>query len=274
MTSSVPQDPAGGSGSDLLTPATEAEQAASESGKSLWIRYGDFIFKHRNLVFPLVMGAIFFAFPPQVGGLDSLLDLLGIALVVAGLGLRAAVVGLAYIKRGGLQKKVYAETLVTNGLFAHCRNPLYVGNLFALAGYFVIVNNPWAYLVGGAYFLLSYFAIVAAEEYFLRREFGEAYAAYCRDVSRWWIDPRGLGETARGMRFNWRRTIIKDYSSVATGVLTVLVLLAYERTVTVGFEAAMPDLVSYGAAAVACLLVTLLVRVLKKKRILVDTQKG
>ena len=71
------------------------------------------------------------------------MDIAGVLIILSGLGLRAVVIGLAYIKRGGVNKMIHADTLVTNGLFAHCRNPLYAGNLLVVAGLLVIFNNPW-----------------------------------------------------------------------------------------------------------------------------------
>lgn len=104
------------------------------------IAYGNFLFRHRNWVFPLFMVVLFVAFLPARGG--TLPDIVGLAIVLAGLIVRGAVVGLANIKRGGLQKKVYAADLVTDGMFARCRNPLYVGNLLMISGYLVIHDNP------------------------------------------------------------------------------------------------------------------------------------
>lgn len=232
------------------------------------IAYGNFLFRHRNWVFPLFMLVIFVAFRPvQWGGTpesDLPLDLVGIAIVVAGAAVRGAVIGLAYIKRGGLQKKVYAEDLVTDGMFAHSRNPLYVGNLLMLLGYLVIHNNPWVYVLGGVFFLTAYHAIVAAEENFLSAKFGTGYDAYCRDVPRWRIRLAGLGETFRRMEFNWLRVLVKDYSSIDTGAITVLALLAWEAISFRGFDAAVGSLVPLGIVFVVIQAFALAIVVAKK----------
>ena len=103
---------------------------ASPSGL---LAYGDFFFRHRNTLFPLVLAALCVVFPPRLAGgsleFDRWLDLAGLAVVLAGQALRAAVIGFAYIKRGGRNKRVHAASLVTTGLFGVCRNPLYLGNL-------------------------------------------------------------------------------------------------------------------------------------------------
>lgn len=232
------------------------------------ISFGNFLFRHRNWLFPLVLLVLFVGFQPVPAGgspqTDVWLDVLGIAIVVAGLVLRGAVVGLAYIKRGGLQKKVYAADLVTEGMFAHGRNPLYVGNLLMLLGYFVIHNNPWLYLIGGAFFLIAYQAIVAAEEKYLSEKFGEGYAEYCRDVPRWKIRTDGLNQTFRDMEFNWLRVLVKDYSSMDTGIITIFALLALEAVYSYGLEPATETLVNLGIAFVVIQLAVLTILVLKK----------
>ena len=192
------------------------------------VRIGNFLFRYRNYAFPLLLIPLVVLFPPKGatdgGGFGGWTDTLALALFLLGEGLRAAVVGLAYIKRGGLNKQVYAHRLVTEGLFTHCRNPLYVGNLLLLAALLAIVNNLWVYLIGGAIFVFAYIAIVAAEENYLRGRFGADYEAYCRQVNRWVPDFRGLGATLQSMSFNWRRVILKEYSSIYSWIVVALLL--------------------------------------------------
>lgn len=235
-----------------------------------FVGYGNWLFRTRNTVFPLVMLALFLGFRPALFGgtlqSDRWLDLAGFAVAMAGQLLRAAVIGYAYIKRGGLNKKVHADTLVTEGFFNHARNPLYDGNLLILAGLFVIHNNPWVYVIGGAYFLIAYLAIVAAEETFLANKFGAEYEAYCARVSRWWPRLAGLGETMQGMRFNWRRVVIKDYASAATWMLMALLLIGYERIVY--HQQATGGFFGLFAAGIVLVAAVVLIRTLKKKKLL------
>jgi protein-S-isoprenylcysteine O-methyltransferase Ste14 len=192
------------------------------------VRYGNFLFKYRDAVFPAVLLGLFIltrpAWPRGDARLDDLLDLVGVLVALAGQALRTATVGYAYIIRGGKNRKVYAEGLVTGGLFAHCRNPLYVGNVLILAGLLIVWNAPLAYLLGVPFFLVGYVAIVAAEEAFLRGKFGAAYDAYCAAVPRWAVRPAGLGASLDGMRFNWRRVVIKEYGSAAYWAAGICVL--------------------------------------------------
>jgi protein-S-isoprenylcysteine O-methyltransferase Ste14 len=200
--------------------------------ESLLIRIGNFFFKWRNLLFTLVYVVLLVGFRPvpfrNSAPADRWMDAAGVLIILLGQGLRAAVIGLAYIVRGGKHGKVYAEKLVTEGVFRHCRNPLYVGNLLVLLGLFVIHNSPWVYLLGVPFFLFAYSAIVAAEEAYLRRQYGTEYDDYCRRVPRWLINVRCLRASLTGMRFNWAHVVLLEYGSTVAWFLAVVLLLAYE----------------------------------------------
>ena len=208
---------------------SRATAAPTERAPSPLVRYGNFLFKYRDMVFPAVLLALFLLTRPHWPGgrddRDTVLDIVGFGIALLGQILRAAVVGYAYIIRGGKNKQVYAEELVTRGFFNHSRNPLYVGNLLILLGLLVIWNSPLAYLVGVPFFLLGYVAIVAAEEAFLRRKFGAEYDAYAARVPRWWVRLGGFRESMEGMEFNWRRVVLKEYGSAAYWVAGAFALM-------------------------------------------------
>lgn len=181
------------------------------------VRCGNVFFRYRNALFPAVLAALFFGFRPQYPrgseSLDNLTDVVGLLVALAGQALRVAVIGYVYIVRGGRDRRVYAEGLVTEGFFAHSRNPLYLGNIFVLFGLFIIHDNTWVYVIGVPIFLFGYIAIVAAEEAYLRRKFGAGYEAYTSAVPRWIPSFGGLRASLDGMRFNWQRVILKEYGS-------------------------------------------------------------
>src|SRR5688572_9921162 len=111
------------------------------------VQIGNFFFKYRNLLFPIFALTIFIPSPElftrETFGENYHLvpAVLGISIAIFGQVVRAATIGLKYIKRGGLDKKVYAENLVTDGIFNHCRNPLYVGNILMLSGVGILSNS-------------------------------------------------------------------------------------------------------------------------------------
>jgi protein-S-isoprenylcysteine O-methyltransferase Ste14 len=221
----------------------ELEQTARRSEGTPWlIRTGQLFFKVRDGLFPLVFFGLAFASRPRMAGgsssLDAALDALGIAVALAGQLLRALVIGFAYVRRGGKNKQIYADSLQQDGFFAHCRNPLYVGNFLALVGFCLIHNSLLCYLVGIPFFAFAYLAIVSAEEQYLARRFGSLYDEYCRRVPRFVPSFRGLGRTLAGMEFSWKRLVRKEYGSTYAGLCTVLVLIVWEHYVWEGFPGA------------------------------------
>jgi protein-S-isoprenylcysteine O-methyltransferase Ste14 len=76
------------------------------------------------------------------------------------------------------------DKLVTTGLFAFSRNPIYVALFFVLVGQFLVFPNwvPLVYLFAGIWL---FHRQVLREEEFMRRQYGDAYTAYCRRVRRY-----------------------------------------------------------------------------------------
>ncbi len=207
---------------------------AATPGSSPLVACGNLLFRYRNGVFPAVLLVLFTAFAPVYPAgsarLDPWVDLLGLAVALAGQSLRAAVIGYAYIRRGGRRGRVYAERLVTEGFFRHSRNPLYLGNLLVLLGLFLIHGHPWVLVLGLAFFGFAYRAIVAAEEAYLAAKFPE-YEDYCRRVRRWLPDFRGLGVSLERFEFDWKRVVVKEYGSAYAWTASAALLLAYETLV-------------------------------------------
>jgi hypothetical protein len=158
----------------------------------------------------------------------AVLDIAGVLVALAGQALRVAVIGYVYIARGGKNQRVYADGLVTEGFFAHARNPLYLGNILVLFGLFIIHNNRWVYLIGVPFFLIGYAAIVAAEEAYLRGKFGPGYDAYAAAVPRWIPRLRGISQSLDGISFNWRRVILKEYGSTFAWTGGSIALVIYD----------------------------------------------
>src|SRR4051812_16294908 len=102
------------------------------------IQIGNFFFRYRNFVFIFLYLALFIPSPPlfreqHFGPHYYYLPIIiGLLVTISGQLIRGLTIGLAYIVRGGKDKQVYAEELVTEGMFNHCRNPLYVGNILML----------------------------------------------------------------------------------------------------------------------------------------------
>lgn len=201
--------------------------------KSLMIRIGNFLFKWRNKLFPLIILLLFLSSVPphEYAGnrdLEIYVDYFAILLVVAGLVIRAVVIGYAYIKRGGMAKKVYAADLVTGGMFGVCRNPLYVGNVLIYSGVFTMHGGLFVVLGGIGLYLFIYQCIIYAEENYLEDKFGDAYRAYCKDVPRWIPRLSKFKESTEGMAFNLQRVLVKDYTTIANAIIALALIECYE----------------------------------------------
>lgn len=76
-------------------------------------------------------------------------------------------------------------TLVTTGLFAWSRNPMYLGFFLSLLGACAGLNNAWALIPAGLFFAVSALHYIPYEERAASAIFGEAYTLYRRRVRRW-----------------------------------------------------------------------------------------
>ncbi|HEU4752259.1 MAG TPA: isoprenylcysteine carboxylmethyltransferase family protein [Armatimonadota bacterium] len=211
--------------------ATGSEGAGKSGGRLE--RLGVFLFASRNWLFTAGLLGLLAGFRPVLfwhsERADTWMNLFGLGLTLAGQGLRMAVIGYSPVWSGGTRKRVDAEQLLTTGLFAHVRNPLYIGNLLVVVGLAAIHNNPWVYGVGVPLTLLGYSAIVAAEEGYLLRRFGPDYGAYCRQVPRWVPRLRGLTQSLAGISFDGRRVVLQEYGSVYIALALPLALMLYEH---------------------------------------------
>jgi len=224
--------------SDAHPQAASMPVPAHASRTSMLTGLGHFFFRARDLVFPIVLLTLAFGTTPLVINgdwrLDRRLDALGFAVALLGQLLRISVIGFAYITRGGQNRRIYADSLVQTGIFAHARNPLYLGNILIVAGLAIAHGSWWFYLVGLPFFIFVYIAIVSAEEEFLRQKFGTAYDDYCRRVNRFLPSLRGLRRTLEPMMFDWKKVVRKEYGTPFAWMSGMLAIAVLERVVTPG----------------------------------------
>lgn len=174
------------------------------------VEFGRHCFRWRGLLMPIALVLVLVPGPKLLAE-PWLAALIGFPIALLGELARVATIGLDYIIRGGKDRQVYAERLVTKGFYNHTRNPMYFGNLLLLVG-FAIGANSWLLLaIGVPLAVLVHVGIIAAEEDFLRGKFGADYEDFCRRVPRLIPNLSGLGTTLKGMEFNWRRVVIKEF---------------------------------------------------------------
>ncbi len=73
--------------------------------------------------------------------------------------------------------------LVTTGIYAFCRNPIYLAMLITFAGYAVLIPTPLSLvMLVGAFIGIR--RQIFAEEAYLMRTYGDTFHAYARRVGR------------------------------------------------------------------------------------------
>jgi protein-S-isoprenylcysteine O-methyltransferase Ste14 len=78
----------------------------------------------------------------------------------------------------------HPDSLITSGVFAFSRNPVYVAFAIIMFGQFLIFSNWISLIYLGAATWLFHRQVMREEEY-LGRHYGQAYADYCSRVRRY-----------------------------------------------------------------------------------------
>jgi len=110
---------------------------------------------------------------------------LGALLVAAGLA--AAVTGFRQFRAAGTEVNPHRPTtaLVSGGLYRFSRNPLYLALTSIYAGIASAADSLWALLLLVPALIVMRYGVIAREEAYLERKFGEAYRHYKQAVRRW-----------------------------------------------------------------------------------------
>ena len=77
------------------------------------------------------------------------------------------------------------KELVVTGPYRYVRNPIYVGVLVIVMGYFLWFKSIWMIVYAVVAFLGVHLFVTFYEERTLKKKFGAAYEDYCKTVPRW-----------------------------------------------------------------------------------------
>ena len=75
--------------------------------------------------------------------------------------------------------------LVTEGPFRYSRNPIYLALTLLYVGVTFLVNALWILLLVVPVLLVIRYGVIAREEAYLTRKFGDPYRQYTTQVRRW-----------------------------------------------------------------------------------------
>ena len=177
MSSSIPPS----SPAPAPTEISEAERSPSA-------RAGAVLFRHRGwLPVPFLLVPLL-----ADGVMEATNWVLGFVLIILGEAIRLA--GVAAAGTVTRRRSRTVQRLVTYGIFAWMRNPLYVGNFLIWIGFTVISGVLWFIPVAVLLFAIEYTLIVRYEEGVLESIFGAEYLAYKHRTSRWIPRPPGSDE--------------------------------------------------------------------------------
>ncbi|KLK89999.1 protein-S-isoprenylcysteine methyltransferase [Microvirga vignae] len=76
-------------------------------------------------------------------------------------------------------------TIVQSGPYRFTRNPIYLGMFLGLIGLAIAFDNLWLLLMLVPFALVIRYGVVAREEAYLERKFGDVYRGYRSRVRRW-----------------------------------------------------------------------------------------
>jgi protein-S-isoprenylcysteine O-methyltransferase Ste14 len=107
------------------------------------------------------------------------------SLILIGLGLAAA--GIRNFSRAATPVPTNEPTraLVTTGIHGWTRNPIYLGLFLVYGGIGIAAHSPWILVLTLPLAITIRYGVVAREEAYLERRFGDAYRDYKARVRRW-----------------------------------------------------------------------------------------
>jgi len=183
-------------------PSTSASSNISAAEQRPSARVGAVLFRHRGwLPVPFLLVPLL-----ARGTMQPRNWIIGFALIVLGEAIRLA--GVAAAGTVTRRRSRAVQRLVTYGIFAWMRNPLYVGNFLIWIGFTVVSGVLWFLPIAALLFAVEYTLIVRYEEGVLESIFGDEYLAYKTQTPRWFPSPpatREAGEHQWGEA--WRSEI-------------------------------------------------------------------
>ena len=123
--------------------------------------------------------------PFAVPGTDPVRWMAGGSVILVGLALAAA--GIRSFSRAAtpVRSKEPTRVLVTTGIYGWTRNPIHLGMLLVYGGIGIAAPSPWALILTLPLAFTIRYGVVAREEAYLERRFGDAYRDYKTRVRRW-----------------------------------------------------------------------------------------
>jgi protein-S-isoprenylcysteine O-methyltransferase Ste14 len=120
-----------------------------------------------------------------VPGIDLVHWIIGGSLILIGLALAAAGIRNFSRARTPFVSIKPTRALVTTGIHGWTRNPIYLGMFLIYGGIGVAAQSLWILILALPLAITIRLGVVAREEAYLERRFGDAYRDYKARVRRW-----------------------------------------------------------------------------------------
>jgi protein-S-isoprenylcysteine O-methyltransferase Ste14 len=204
--------------------APAARVSAAEQSPAAQI--GAILFRHRGWL-PLLFLGVPLVLP---GSTSPFRWEVGLALVVIGEAIRLA--GVAAAGSVTRRRSRNVQRLVTYGIFAWCRNPLYVGNFLIWMGFVTISGVLWFLPIAIVLFAVEYELIVRYEEGVLESTFGREYIEYKNETPRWLPRPP-KGDVPKGQH-DWGEAWKSEISTFLQYAVLILAFYLKSRLTASG----------------------------------------
>jgi len=136
------------------------------------------------LLLMLVAYGAHYLWPLGIGGLPGL-EYFGLALVVLGLGIVILLSRSFKRARTSIEPWKPTTTIISTGIYAYSRNPIYVAFCLVPIGTGIFLNSFWILVSFIPSVILVYYIAIKKEEQYLEDKFGDEYVQYKSKVRRW-----------------------------------------------------------------------------------------
>jgi protein-S-isoprenylcysteine O-methyltransferase Ste14 len=136
------------------------------------------------LILLLVACGVQYFWPVGIGS-SSGLKYIGVGIGLLGIGITIRIS--RSFKRAEIHIEPWKPTtkIISTGMYAYSRNPIYVGFCLVPIGVGVFLNSFWILISFIPSAVLVYYIAIRKEEAYLEKKFGEEYAQYKSKVRRW-----------------------------------------------------------------------------------------
>jgi protein-S-isoprenylcysteine O-methyltransferase Ste14 len=121
----------------------------------------------------------------RLGPIDWISAIIAGSLILIGIGVFAAAIRNFSSAATPVQGTKPTRALVTTEIHGWSRNPIYLGTFLLYAGVGLAARSPWVLILTLPLAITMRYGVVAREEAYLERRFGDGYRDYKARVRRW-----------------------------------------------------------------------------------------